>query len=689
MSEPSDKEKFLGLLLDHITTSRLFSHDSDVEVMLEEMARLLHVSGAFVTLISPGTRNTVDARYSWFDFDMEPVTLEDERLTKIIERIGEGPIVVNDTFDLPEDSTERQDLENAGRRAVLFQMAYLDGSPRGIVGFVDRQPRIWSPTDLELTSQLTKFVVSSLNSQIREQEIRTSRERTNLAVEAGGMGFFEWYVEASHGNFEFPSSLDDVMSRGEVSNFDDLTTMLSVDNVERLVEAWRVYNENNLERFTAELRFPDDDGLERFMLIQGKLVALPEDFQQHKIVGVVQDISLFRREETTRTQLEEQLMLTQKRESLGMMAGGIAHDFNNLLTSIVGNAELVQRTLPADTSSHQFVDEIIKATGVAADLCGQMLSYAGQGVFSSDIIDIAFLVKDIQGLLESSVSRRIKVVLAIEETEPVYADASQIQQILLNLVINAGESIGEQAGTITLTTGTLDCHQAYLAEPHIEYALLPGRYTFLQVSDSGSGMTEEVAARLFDPFYTTKFTGRGLGMSTVLGIVRGHQGTIKVASAVDQGTTVRVLLPAQQAQVKPTVDTSRSETTGAMQNVMFVDDDEFILRTGTAILNKLKYTPICFNSGTEAIRAFKDNHNEIDVIILDLTMPGMDGLATFRELKKIQPDVKVILTSGYSEQEATRHFEDSGLAAFIKKPYLMSQLQQTLRSVLSGSAPEN
>jgi PAS domain S-box-containing protein len=261
--------------------------------------------------------------------------------------------------------------------------------------------------------------------------------------------------------------------------------------------------------------------------------------------GTIQDISERRKLEEERVTLEQQLRQVQKLESLGVLAGGIAHDFNNILMAILGNADLALMRIDQASPARENLAQIGKAATRAAELAKQMLAYSGKARFSVESIDLNEVLEDMIHLLEVSISKKAVLRLNLQPAlPPVEADATQIRQIVMNLIINASEAIGDESGVISISTGALECTRAYLKDVWLDEKIQEGSYLFLEVSDSGCGMDKETLARLFDPFFTTKFTGRGLGMAAVLGIIRGHHGAIKVYSEAGKGTTFKVLLPA-------------------------------------------------------------------------------------------------------------------------------------------------
>jgi PAS domain S-box-containing protein len=393
------------------------------------------------------------------------------------------------------------------------------------------------------------------------------------------------------------------------------------------------------------------------------------------------DITERKRAIEERLKLEQQLLHAQKLESLGVLAGGIAHDFNNILTSIIGNADLALMRINPESPAIDNLHSIEKASARAADLARQMLAYSGKGKFIIGNHDINDLLEEMLHILQVSISK--KAVLRLNLTRPlppVEADATQIRQVIMNLVINASEAIGDKSGVIAISTGCMDCDSSYLKDVWLDENINDGLYVFIEIADTGCGMSKETLAKLFDPFFTTKFTGRGLGMAAVLGIVRGHKGAVKVYSEPGKGSSFKILLPASGKPAEIFNHDTRDDHWKGSGTVLLVDDEETVRGIGAEMLKELGFNVVTANDGREAIGAYK-TREDISFVILDLTMPHMDGEQCFRELRTLNPDVKVILSSGFSELEVTQKFVGKGLAGFIQKPYKLSVLKAAIMGV--------
>jgi len=425
------------------------------------------------------------------------------------------------------------------------------------------------------------------------------------------------------------------------------------------------------------------------VLVQGRVKWLhlnssPEPQENGDLLwhGVVTDITERKLVDEERLRLEKLLFHAQKLESLGVLAGGIAHDFNNILMAIIGNADLALTRIEESSPAVDNLRRIEQAAARAADLTKQMLAYSGKGKFVIENLDFNRLVQKMLPLLEVSISKKAELRLNLQEPLPsIEADATQMHQIVMNLVINASEAMEESSGVIDISTRFLECDRSYLKEVWLEESLSEGLYLYLEVSDTGCGMDKDTMARLFDPFFTTKFTGRGLGMAAVLGIVKGHHGSIKVSSEPGRGSSFRILLPASERPCDLFQDTSYPDDWQGSGTVLLVDDEETVCRIGVEMLRELGFTPITARDGLEALGIFRETPG-IAFVILDLTMPRMDGAQCFRDLRLLDPTVKVIMSSGYNEQEVAQRFVGQRLSGFIQKPYRLSVLRDVIKRVV-------
>ncbi len=413
---------------------------------------------------------------------------------------------------------------------------------------------------------------------------------------------------------------------------------------------------------------------------------------KNHLVGMGLDITKRKQVEEQRIHLERQVQYAQKLESLGVLAGGIAHDFNNLLMGMLGNADLALSELPSISPARENIKHIETAAMRAAEMARQMLAYSGKGKFVIEDIDLNALIEEMTHLLKVWKSKNVVIKYNFASKLPaVEADATQLRQVVMNLLTNASEASDGKSDVVSISTGVMECDHSYLSATYLDDDLPEGAYVFVEVSDTGCGMDKETMAKIFDPFFTTKFTGRGLGMAAILGIIRGHKGAIKIHSELGKGTTIKVFFPALDHSIAP-VD-KEGKSTGKTEwtftgTVLLVDDEEMIRTVGKSMLKKYGIPVLTAKNGRQALEVFKEHEDEITCVVLDLTMPYMDGEETFKELRRIRSDVNVIMSSGYNEQEVTSRLAEKGLAGFIQKPYRREDLMRVLRRAVEGGGGE-
>lgn len=391
-----------------------------------------------------------------------------------------------------------------------------------------------------------------------------------------------------------------------------------------------------------------------------------------------------KRADQERIAIERKLQETQKLESLGLLAGGIAHDFNNLLTSVMGNASLAVLDTDPTSPAATCLEQIQVAATRAAELCQQMLAYSGKGRFVVKRVDLNQLITETTSLIHASISKTSSLGLNLAPMLPtVLADEAQMRQIIMNLVINASEALSERSGAIRVSTGVMAVNRKWLVRAHLAPELPEGDYVYLEVADTGCGMSAEVRGRIFDPFFTTKFTGRGLGLAAVLGIVRGHGGALRVETEPGRGTTIRVVFPkvCGGQEDKGSIDSPTPGWRGS-GTVLVVDDEETVRRVTARMLRSLGFEVELAVDGLDGVQLFESLGDRVRMILLDLTMPRMDGEAAFREFRRMNPNVPVVLMSGFNEQEVVSHFGASGLSGFLQKPFTISMMEGKLRQVL-------
>ena len=447
------------------------------------------------------------------------------------------------------------------------------------------------------------------------------------------------------------------------------------------------------------------------VLASGQTIRSEDDFFIHKdaslvpisssaapimadnaIVGavmVVRDLTEQKKAESLQRENEEAQQQAQKLESIGVLAGGIAHDFNNLLTGIMGNAGLARRAIGAGKAEQAagLLKDVLAASERAADLTRQLLAYAGKGRFVVQPVDLCKLVSEVSTLIRASISKKITLVIDVPEDCPlVDADRTQLQQLVMNLVINGGEAIGEEPGTLTVRV-RLEHFTERRERPRTEgFPIVAGQYVRIDVTDTGAGMDAETRARIFEPFFTTKFLGRGLGLSAALGIVRGHRGAIGVRSEPGEGTTFTVLLPIPREARSADRLSGNYGVESDLQGVgtiLVADDEEGVRSLVSTILEDAGYTVELAVDGAHAVERLRELGDQVRLILLDMTMPILGGAEAAAELRRILPGVPIVAMSGYGDIEVMQRFSEVGVDDFVPKPFSPDQLAAKVRDTLA------
>jgi hemerythrin-like metal-binding protein len=427
-----------------------------------------------------------------------------------------------------------------------------------------------------------------------------------------------------------------------------------------------------------EISFPN--GVTRNFLVQ--------KFPLLDAVGQCWGIGVIATDITERKLAEQAHLQHQKLESIGLLAGGIAHDFNNLLGALGGNLELARLEVgPHGPGLAQFqaMEEVIAR---ATNLVAQILAYAGKGKFQVQVLDLNREVEGMLRLLRASLARNATLRWELAPALPtLMGDPAQIHQVIMNLVLNASDAVALRGGNITLRAGVETLGQAAIDRDFQRQVLRPGLHVTLEVTDDGAGMAPEVQERIFDPFFTTKFTGRGLGLAAVQGILRSHQGGILVRSEAGAGSTFKVLLPAMAAPERAVVtnvpiQTLRFNEYKGSGTVLVVDDEDALRAVACGALCRLGFSVLEARDGQEALQIFQANQERIRLVLMDLTMPRVDGEAAFRELRRAGARMPIILSSGFGLEEALQRFSGKGLAGFLQKPYRLQALADAVRLAL-------
>jgi len=427
------------------------------------------------------------------------------------------------------------------------------------------------------------------------------------------------------------------------------------------------------------------DGRRRRITWSNTTMADP-DGEVEFVIGTGIDVTERREAEDERRTLERKMQQTQKLESLGVLAGGIAHDFNNLLMGIRGLSGVALLELDSASPVHGLVERIERASRRAADLTRQMLAYAGKAKVELGSVDLTRLVRDMGELLETVIARNVVIEYELDDAVPrIEGDETQLRQVVMNLITNASDACAAKSGKVVVATGVMDATADDLASAVAFATPPPGRYVYVEVRDEGIGMEPDTRSRIFDPFFTTKFAGRGLGLAAALGIVRGHRGGIQVESEPGRGTTFRVLLPPSDRVQDEAPGPDGEEPWHGSGRVLVADDDEDARYAARIMLESLGFEVVDVADGASAVAVVADDGDGLVAVVLDLTMPGMSGAEAFRAMRTIRPELRILVSSGFTAAESAIRFEAEAGAAFIQKPYGPLELARSLRELLPAS----
>jgi PAS domain S-box-containing protein len=509
-----------------------------------------------------------------------------------------------------------------------------------------------------------------------ETELKHSRESLAKAQALAEIGNWDW--ELATGEVRWSDQMFRILGLEPGVQVPSLRTIMARTHPEDRPAFGRAMRRLVAGREVRPMDFRAvlEDGSPRFFhsLLEGDRGP---DGKAVRLRGTLQDI-------TERRNTEDAFRQAQKLESLGVLAGGIAHDFNNLLSAIGGNLELAQMHMRHEPEAAPFLIKIEKILKRASELTHQMLAYSGKGRLVVKKLNLNQVAEEMPNLLEVSISKRVALDYRFEPNlPPIEADGAQLQQVIMNLVTNASESIGDRDGTITVTTG-----MEYLAAPqeHVEshgWSLVPGLYVTLEVADTGCGMSPETRRRLFDPFFTTKFSGRGLGLSAMLGILKGHNAGIRIRSREGEGSSFKLYFPASVTGGVPAVPApavARARLSGG--NILLVDDEPDILEATSELLAAMDFKVVPARDGLEALELFQSNPADFSLVLMDLTMPRMDGREAFHLMRAQDPGLKIVLCSGFNEVDVAKDFPHTSLAGFLQKPYTFQMLKDVVQQAL-------
>ena len=510
-----------------------------------------------------------------------------------------------------------------------------------------------------------------------DDALRESEEKYRTILESIEEGCFETDIDGNLTFFSNPFLKILGYSREELmgADTDQYTSPDTAAKMKRITERLRETGKpENVADYDIVRKDGNNLSLELSVSLLKDQEGLPVGYR-----GVLRDVSERKEAEEEKHKLESQLQQAQKMESIGTLAGGIAHDFNNILMGIQGNASLMLLKIESDHPNYEKIKNIEKYVQNGTELTKQLLGFARRGKYLIKATDLNEIIDKSSGLFART-KKEIRVHTELsDDLWAAEVDRGQIEQVLLNLYVNAWQAMS-QGGDLYLQTENVILDRSYVKPYKVE----PGRYVKISVSDTGVGIDKETQERIFEPFFTTKEMGRGtgLGLASVYGIVKSHGGYINVYSEKERGTVFTIYLPASEKEIVREKDAVAAPIVRGSGTILLIDDEKMILDVGIELLDELGYEVISAMSGNEAIEVFKNDRDKIDLIIMDMIMPGMGGGETFDRLKEIDPNIKVLLSSGYSINGQATKILRRGCDGFIQKPFNMNQLAEKVQEIL-------
>lgn len=603
-------------------------------------------------------------------------------------------VFIPDSTTADLNPAERIICEQRGLRSILYLPLIGKGKSIGVlIVATTKEVRILNETEIDVCKTFASIasiavVNAGLYLQLQwelsehrraEEALAMSNKRLALAQHSAGAGLWDWDMQT--GNLDWTPELFRLFGLdpstteasfevwNQVLHPDDRSTAGDRINI-AIRDHIPLVNEYRVKRPSGEVRWVTAIGDTRYN----------EKGEPLSMSGICIDI-------TNRKLSEEAMLNAQKLESIGTLAGGIAHDFNNLMNSVLGQSYLALRKLPRENPAVSNIQKAITASERVADLTKQLLAYSGRGKFFIEEIDLNTLVQENVHMLELSIAKTTELNVQLCSPPPrIVCDKSQLQQILMNLIMNGNEAVTPNPGAITVRTEVISVdHESSEYSKYTSEPLPPGRYALLQVSDTGCGMSQETLSKIFDPFFSTKFTGRGLGLAAVLGIVKGHHGGLRISSEEGKGTRFEIVFPLAD-QTKSAIIPERKEIPtlrGEVRTLLIIDDEPSVIELLEDTFPESEYTLLKALDPLKGIELYRREHHRISLVILDYSMPKMNGKAAFEELLAIDRDVKVILCSGYSEEETMSLFTASRPEGFFQKPYDTQALLRRVNEIIS------
>ena len=556
-----------------------------------------------------------------------------------------------------------------------------DGSVLGSFAMYYSEPRSPSAHELESMGVAARLAAIAVDRARADAALRLNEERLNLALSASKMGTWDWEVERDYVSWsDGVAPLFGLPAGSFEHDFAGYMALISEEDQGRVRAAIDAALWGEAHDYAIEHRVSWRDGSLHWLECKGRVYRGP-DGAPTRMAGTVADITERKRGEAALRESEEQLRQAQKMEAIGRLAGGVAHDFNNLLTAIGGYSSLALLEFPLDDPRREYLEEIQRAGERGASLTKQLLASGRKQVLSPRLIDLNALVDDLTSLLRRVIGEDVELEW-LRDSAPavVFADPGQVEQVIMNLAVNARDAMPE-GGTLSIASSMLELEAGDARAPNA------GRYVLLSVTDSGHGMDEDTMARMFEPFFTTKDPGKGtgLGLSTVYGIVQQLSGSIRARSALGHGTQFEIYLPERERGVlsvhPPTVV---PQARGSEETVLLVEDESQVRKLVFEVLRSRGYRVLAAKDGLEAVPLEENFAGRIDLLITDVVMPGMSGRELAQHVASARPETKVLFISGYTDDAVLRHGLSTPGRSFLQKPFALEDLLLRVRALLDG-----
>ena len=584
-------------------------------------------------------------------------------LDPLLDRLhAEGTIRADDLDLLPASDPLKRLLAGFPVRSALLVPLKFGTHLHGFVALhVSGNPRPWDGEALASMELVAAILSAALERRRIEDRLRVSEARYRFLAESSP-DLISLHDPSGRFLYASPASLPMFGIRPELMAGSPIEGFLHPDDAERVLEEIRRVASGGKGAGALLHRMRRADGT--FLEVESAATPVPGDAEgELRVLRVTRDIS-------GRREMEERLQESQKFLTIGMLAGGVAHEFNNLMAGIQGAVEMLSMLLGENPQARTYLDVILRMGNRATELTQQLLAYARQGKYTPSVIPIRSVVSQTVAVLHASLPPGVDLSVSVEEgLPPVYADAAQMRQVVTGLCLNAAEAM-PAGGKLSVRAGR---------EPS-------GSRIVLEVSDTGSGMDGETMARIFEPFFSTKSAGRGMGLAAIRGIVENHGGEIRVGSRPGEGSTFTVLLPASVERRKSVRHIGRSPHPGTGR-ILLADDEPDVRAVVSAMLVSLGYSVMEARDGQEAVELFRQRHAEIDLVLLDLVMPRLTGEAALAEMRRISPGVRAILASGYDESGRIHEIVAAGFGGFLQKPFRRQDLGEKVAEVLGAAAP--